>query len=615
MKKIFYLDINKSCNNNCLGCAIDPSTKDASFRSFDEIKDDLEEGKKQGYQIVHLIGGEITLHPNLTDILKKAKDLGYKVVLTSNGRMFSYDKYAKKFKGLVSSFSITLFGANKKTHESWTRSLGSYEQTIKGIQNLIASGFDVCLNIPIWVGNINELDIYLKIINDLKIKEVGVLMLGPFGRLKKEYLKYSPSLIDLYKLNDFLIKAKDIAEDIDVEDFPLCIFKDEALNAENIHFQDISSSVYIGDDGKIETIGLFAASEKGYPINSIKLNNGDVFKLKDDVNSFKSYSSICDKCGLKSKCNGLYNEFISNKVVDEIFALFKLTGRVSTLVLNTTYKCNFNCSYCPTVKKNESMSIEIAKKSVDLLLKKKMSFYEIKFFGGEPLLEFDLVKDIISYALSKSNNIKFMLTTNGSLLDEEKIKFFLDNDVDLRVSIDGTEKFQELNRGKDANNVVDKLKGFEEKVTINMVVSNNNCSGFFDNFSFLYNRGFRRFNFLPAFFTDWKNDSFEVLESEMEKIKEFLIGKDVQIRNKEVFQENYLFTNGWCVDCDGSIYLNNDFLLAKDLHKEDIINAKDIFDFGAVVKKNYPVIFNVDTEKDKINKKLDDLFNQFVEVI
>ena len=70
-------------------------------------------------------------------------------------------------------------------------------------------------------------------------------------------------------------------------------------------------------------------------------------------------------------------------------------------------------------------SIEIAKKSVDLLLKKKMSFYEIKFFGGEPLLEFDLVKDIISYALSKSNNIKFMLTTNGSLLDEEKIKFFL----------------------------------------------------------------------------------------------------------------------------------------------------------------------------------------------
>jgi MoaA/NifB/PqqE/SkfB family radical SAM enzyme len=310
MNKIFYLDINNVCNNNCVGCAINPNVNVMDNKSLDIIKTELIEGKKQGYNILHPIGGEPTLHPDFIKILKKAKTLYSEIAITTNGRMFSYKEYASKFKSLKLNFNITICGPNEKIHDSWTGVPGSFQQTIKGIQNLTKDNHNICLNIICWNQAVININKYIPLIKKFKPKELGILALGPFGRCKTRFNNLNPDLFQLKKLNDFLFRVKGLVEDIDIEDFPLCIFNRDLINNSKLHFQDISSSVYIDVDGKIETLGLFAAHDLNYPINSLNLNNANISKMKKQINSYKIKLIPCINCIMNDRCKGIYNSYV-----------------------------------------------------------------------------------------------------------------------------------------------------------------------------------------------------------------------------------------------------------------------------------------------------------------
>lgn len=313
MNKIFYLDINRVCNNNCIGCALDPFTIIVPQKTSKEIEKQLDEGIKQGYKIFHPIGGETTLHPDLPKILSKAKTKYKKIALTSNGRLFFYQSYVKKFKDLPIMFNITLCGPNKKIHEAWTRTQGSFKQTLGGIKNLANYHKKICLNLILWKRANDSLHHYVKLIKILKPDDLGILALGPFGRCKDKFQYLSPSLTELTKLNPFLKKIKSYVKDIDIEDFPLCIFQKKVLQTKNFYFQDISSSIYIGNDGRIQTLGLFAANEQHYPINSFKLNQCDLKILKNKISTYKIKLAPCLNCELGKKCAGIYKEYVNWK--------------------------------------------------------------------------------------------------------------------------------------------------------------------------------------------------------------------------------------------------------------------------------------------------------------
>lgn len=139
-------------------------------------------------------------------------------------------------------------------------------------------------------------------------------------------------------------------------------------------------------------------------------------------------------------------------------------GTVRNLTLNITEACNFRCGYCAfsgiyenrRVHNNKKMDLNTAKKAIDyffllLMTKKrkvKINRISISFYGGEPLLEFSLLKQIISYALEKSNEtgikkiyeLDFRISTNGSLLGEKDIILYLtDNNISIDLSLDGPE--------------------------------------------------------------------------------------------------------------------------------------------------------------------------------
>jgi len=123
---------------------------------------------------------------------------------------------------------------------------------------------------------------------------------------------------------------------------------------------------------------------------------------------------------------------------------------IKSLCLNIAHDCNLRCKYCFAstgdydTHKRELMSFDVAKHAVDLLIestKNKRQHCEIDFFGGEPLMNFDVVKQTISYIREQEmihdKIFKLSLTTNGMLLDDEKISYLTDNHISLILSLDG----------------------------------------------------------------------------------------------------------------------------------------------------------------------------------
>lgn len=125
---------------------------------------------------------------------------------------------------------------------------------------------------------------------------------------------------------------------------------------------------------------------------------------------------------------------------------------IKAVCLNISHDCNFKCEYCFASKETclrELMSFDTAKKTIDFLIKNSGSIrnLEVDFFGGEPLLNFDVVKQTVEYARSLENkynkNFRFTITTNGLLLDDDKIDFINKEMYDVVLSLDGRKEIHD----------------------------------------------------------------------------------------------------------------------------------------------------------------------------
>lgn len=132
------------------------------------------------------------------------------------------------------------------------------------------------------------------------------------------------------------------------------------------------------------------------------------------------------------------------------------------IALNVTHKCQMACDYCYGDGGSYGgsavhMTKEIAEKAVDFLFKisGNAKSCRITLFGGEPLLNFNLVKHVVSYARKQAaklnKEIAFGMTTNGLLLDDEKIDFIIKEKIEVTFSMDGPKQVHDKNRSLKAN--------------------------------------------------------------------------------------------------------------------------------------------------------------------
>jgi MoaA/NifB/PqqE/SkfB family radical SAM enzyme len=148
MEKRLDLKVGYNCNNYCKHCVIGDKRFFIPDRTTRQIKDILDE-ERSGYGEVVFTGGEFTIRKDCFELVEYAVDIGYKVLLQTNGRRFAYasfcDEFLKAGKGNVITVTCALLSANQDCHNYLTGT-NSYRQTVKGISNLKERGQNISIN-------------------------------------------------------------------------------------------------------------------------------------------------------------------------------------------------------------------------------------------------------------------------------------------------------------------------------------------------------------------------------------------------------------------------------------------------------------------------------------
>ncbi|MBR2955538.1 MAG: thioether cross-link-forming SCIFF peptide maturase, partial [Ruminococcus sp.] len=173
----------------------------------------------------------------------------------------------------------------------------------------------------------------------------------------------------------------------------------------------------------------------------------------------------------------LYNEKILFSDDDyEKYAKYSVASPVKAMCLNIAHDCNLRCKYCFAStgdfgKGRKLMSLETGKHAIDFLLENSgdRPNLELDFFGGEPLMNFDVVKQIVNYARSRegeyNKKFRFTITTNGLLLDDDKIDFINKEMSNVVLSIDGRKEVNDYFRVRvDGTGSYDKIMPMYKKL-------------------------------------------------------------------------------------------------------------------------------------------------------
>lgn len=256
---------------------------------------------------------------------------------------------------------------------------------------------------------------------------------------------------------------------------------------------------------------------------------------------------------------------------------------ITRATLNLTRRCNLSCSYCFNYGKGTGdMSWEIAKKSVDFLISNAINtpekLIDVSFWGGEPLLMWDLLQEITLYAEKRAKEagvrVQFGGTTNGTLLTPDKFDFLDEHKIFFLVSFDGTEKTHNMFRAGyrlTRENLIHALKRWPfYRVRISLIPEA--VDRFFYDVSEIVNLGCNYIIFSPVYEHDWTDEKWNIFLEQGKKVV------DEILRNRNVIIEHFRSYTGRdrsrypCgaggsyvgVDYDGAIYPCHRFIKFND---------------------------------------------------
>ncbi len=205
-------------------------------------------------------------------------------------------------------------------------------------------------------------------------------------------------------------------------------------NGYNMVLDVCSGSVHVVDDLSYDVIALY----EDHTEEEIVKNLSDRYSEKDIREAFQEVKELAEEGML----------FTEDQYESYIFDVKQRSTVVKALCLHIAHDCNLACRYCfaeeGEYKGDRSlMSAEVGKKALDFLIKNSGNRInlEVDFFGGEPLMNFDVVKEIVSYGreLEKTHHKKFRftMTTNGVLLNDDIMEFLNKEMSNVVLSIDG----------------------------------------------------------------------------------------------------------------------------------------------------------------------------------
>lgn len=210
-------------------------------------------------------------------------------------------------------------------------------------------------------------------------------------------------------------------------------------NGYNIVIDALSGSVHCVDDVAYDIIGMYETTARDAIIRNILekyqdtgITEADVSACLRDIDALKESGQLF--------CGDIY--------ADKADVLKNKNNVIKALCLHVAHTCNLNCAYCFASQgkyhgDKALMSFEVGKQALDFLIASSgdRTNLEVDFFGGEPLMNWDVVKQLVAYARGiekeKGKNFRFTLTTNGMLLDDEVTEFCNKEMQNVVLSLDG----------------------------------------------------------------------------------------------------------------------------------------------------------------------------------
>ncbi len=236
-------------------------------------------------------------------------------------------------------------------------------------------------------------------------------------------------------------------------------------NGYNIVLDVNSGSVHVVDDVVYDVIPLFEEKRKEEIYDDLKdrYNEEEIKEAIEEVEELKKEEML----------------FTEDVYKDYVLDFKKRKTVVKALCLHIAHDCNLACKYCFAEEgeyhgRRALMSFEVGKKALDFLIENSGNRrnLEVDFFGGEPLMNWEVVKQLVEYGRSKekehNKNFRFTLTTNGVLLNDEIMEFLNKEMSNVVLSLDGRKEVNDMMRpfrnGKGSYDmIVPKFQKFAQK--------------------------------------------------------------------------------------------------------------------------------------------------------
>jgi len=295
IRKSLQIPTGYICNNNCIFCMEPRETRYIYVKSITK-KDvfPLLDKYKNKFTTVVFANGEPTLNPNLLEYAKYASKNGYKTIeISTNGRRLFYSDYCLKLiKSGINSFSFSVHGHNNKLHNSLTRTPHSFEESMRGLSNIIRLkkmfNFKIKITLTTVLSKLNYrfLDKIIEFFLSFETDELVLKVMQPVGPKLERFLNsLMPQYSHVYQYIRQVIQKRQ----------ELFYLSNEKLIARKIHFTGMPLCISRGNFSCFFSVGEFSY----YPrVGQMSEYNGRGFgvdsqKNQDCIKHCK-YSDICE---------------------------------------------------------------------------------------------------------------------------------------------------------------------------------------------------------------------------------------------------------------------------------------------------------------------------------
>lgn len=223
------LKVGYSCNDACVHCVVDDfrdalrQHKQSQDKTFAELESELRDARARCDYVI-ITGGEPTIRTDFVQLMQLAHDLGYAILVQSNGRRLSDRVLATELASIPrSTYCIALHGATDELHDTITRRPGSFAQTVQGIRNLCELGMPVIGKIVLSRLNYMVVPDICKQLMTLGAKSVSIAFPHAQGRARKLWEQVVPRY---FEVSPFVTKGMDVClaagRMADAETMPFC---------------------------------------------------------------------------------------------------------------------------------------------------------------------------------------------------------------------------------------------------------------------------------------------------------------------------------------------------------------------------------------------------------